>query len=157
MGGWGSGRTREHHLVDDALTLNLPLMLRRGLVKKGRSGRQMLRFRFGGERCASIRLAYDLTDPYESWLRLNYTRTFHDGGRTRVEQLIRLTYTEPNFGGRRWWMVCPSDGRRVAKLYLPPGGDTFASREEWRLVYRSQREEKMGRTLERLSRLKDRL
>jgi hypothetical protein len=36
-----------------------------------------------------------------------------------VEQPVRLTYTEPNYGGERAWFVCPvvSCGRKVAILY----------------------------------------
>ena len=44
-----------------------------------------------------------------------------------LDYKIRLVTTIPNYGGRRWWFICPSsrdDGgppRRMAKLYLPPG------------------------------------
>ena len=45
-----------------------------------------------------------------------------------MDYRVRLVTTEPTYGGRRWWFLCPlarQDGgppRRVAKLYLPPGG-----------------------------------
>jgi hypothetical protein len=44
------------------------------------------------------------------------------------------------------WFLCPlarQDGgppRRVAKLYLPPGGKYFGSREAYRLTYTSCQE-----------------
>jgi hypothetical protein len=59
------------------------------------------------------------------WLRLSYTLM-----RTNevLAYRLRLVTTRPRFGGVRWWFVCPLSargvpcGRRVGKLYLPPGG-----------------------------------
>jgi hypothetical protein len=63
-----------------------------------------------------------------------------------IEQEILLQTTLPRFGGVRWWFSCPmapKDGRRcnrrVARLYLPPGG-TLGCRTCHRLVYGSSRE-----------------
>jgi hypothetical protein len=67
-----------------------------------------------------------------------------------VRQIICLTATAPNYGGERWWMLCPYRGARVNKLYLPPGGDRFASRLFWRLGYRSERITEQARALDRL-------
>ena len=47
--------------------------------------------------------------------------------------------SQPHFGGRRWWFVCPRLNRRVRKLYLPLGGRHFWSRHAYRLGYASQR------------------
>jgi len=72
---------------------------------------------------------------------------------------ISLSMSTPcNYGGVRHWFVCPgcieeleahgvSDylgeearcGRRVAKLYLPPGGRLFLCRHCYGLAYLSQR------------------
>jgi hypothetical protein len=60
-----------------------------------------------------------------------------------VEQVAAVDHTFPPVGGCRWWFRCPGDaaraecGKRVAKLYLPPGGRRFACRHCWRLTYRS--------------------
>jgi hypothetical protein len=50
-------------------------------------------------------------------------------------------------GGLRWWFRCPACrgggppcGRRVGKLYLPPGGKVFACRHCYDLAYTSSRE-----------------
>jgi hypothetical protein len=59
---------------------------------------------------------------------------------------VRLTTTRPNFGGLRWWFICPlvrADGGprgRVAKLYLPPGQAYFGSRDAHGLTYTSCQE-----------------
>jgi len=36
-----------------------------------------------------------------------------------IEQEIQLVSTEPNYGGIRWWFLCPNCDRRVARLHLP--------------------------------------
>jgi hypothetical protein len=58
-----------------------------------------------------------------------------------VHQRIALTRTRPNFGGLRWWFLCPGSeqpcGRRCHKLYLPAGGVGFACCLCHGLVYSS--------------------
>jgi hypothetical protein len=53
---------------------------------------------------------------------------------------VTLVSTVPHYGGRRWWFICPIKKIRVAKLYLPPGATTFASRKAHNLTYRSSQE-----------------
>ena len=63
-----------------------------------------------------------------------------------MDYKVRLETTRPNFGGLRWWFICPlvrRDGgppRRVAKLYLPHGAKYFGSREGYGLTYTSCQE-----------------
>lgn len=153
MGGFGSGRTSGRGLVEDACSIDFPGMCRRGFIKDGESGRGRLEWIRGSDRCASIGYAYNLLDPTEAGLKLRFSRRRNDGTRHVISQLIRLTFTEPHYGGRRWWMICPFSGRRVAKLYLPHNGDSFASREVWQLAYRSQRLDERGEAFSRLFRL----
>jgi hypothetical protein len=81
---------------------------------------------------ATIGYEADLTDESDARLRLRYQA---DG--EPLDYKIRLVTTIPNYGGRRWWFICPlsrDDGgplRRVAKLYLPPGERYFGSREAY--------------------------
>ena len=64
-----------------------------------------------------------------------------------------LRYTEPQYGGRRWWFVCPLTRDRVAKLYLPPGQNRFASRRAYGLAYSSSRKSRSkSKTLDALLR-----
>lgn len=59
---------------------------------------------------------------------------------------VRLTYTQPHFGGDRCWFLCPKEGccveggRRCNRLYLPPGTRDFGCRQCHGLVYRSSQE-----------------
>ncbi|MGA8216889.1 MAG: hypothetical protein WB799_25115 [Candidatus Sulfotelmatobacter sp.] len=62
------------------------------------------------------------------------------------ESLIPVTTTRPHFGGKRHWFKCPivrdgkPCGKRVGRLYLPPGTPAFGCRHCHNLTYRSARE-----------------
>lgn len=157
MGGYNSGRRGGRPTIEDGLTVSLPLMMGRGWVRSGETGRGSLQWSRHGEKFSQIGHSFDMRDPEESWLKLSYRWT-PDGEPARsVEQRIRLVYTSPNFGGRRWWMLCPFTGQCVTKLHLPPGGGKFASRKAWRLGYRSQRVAGRDRPFEKLFRLQKKL
>lgn len=158
MGGYGSGRCAARPAVEDGLTINLPLMMRRGWIKDGsRRDYGSLTWSTNGTQRANINYSYDMTDPGSAFLRLKYTRTPYGKEQEAVDQLVRLTFTEPNYGGRRWWFICPYSGKRATKLYMPPGGDRFAGRAAWRLGYRSQRVAHRDRPFEKLFRLQRKL
>jgi hypothetical protein len=55
---------------------------------------------------------------------------------------VELTTTPCNYGGKRYWMVCPSWGchQRVGTLYF--GGGCFACRHCFNLTYKSQNQSK---------------
>jgi len=59
-------------------------------------------------------------------------------------QVVQLLPWVPRFGGRGWWMLCPSCSRRCRKLFRPPRADDgqnveFRCRHCWHLVYASTR------------------
>jgi len=56
---------------------------------------------------------------------------------------VHLDTTPCNYGGKRWWFLCPNCNRRCRILYLPPGGSYFLCRICHNLTYESQQE---GRT-----------
>jgi hypothetical protein len=78
-------------------------------------------------------------------------------GSRESDYWIQLETTPQPFGGRRWWFVCPQTGVRAAKLYLPNGAFTFASRRAYRLAYASQREPAHYRALRRAFKLRGKL
>mgnify|MGYP003544139355 FL=1 len=90
---------------------------------------------------ATIRYEADLRDTDNAWLRLHYRANGE-----AVDYKVQLVTTKPNYGGHRWWFICPivrRDGgppRRVAKLYLPSGSKYFGSREAYGLTYTSCQE-----------------
>lgn len=52
------------------------------------------------------------------------------------EQKIKILTTRPYFGGKRLWFQCGC-GRRVLRLYLPPGKRVFKCRGCYNLTHRS--------------------
>jgi hypothetical protein len=157
MGGYGSGRRASHMTVEEGLTVNLGLLMRRGWIKDGSTGSGSLSWSNSGEPVAQIHYNYNVTDPNEAYLILIYKIAWASAPATDVKQRIKLVHTRPNYGGRRWWMLCPATRRRVAKLHLPPGGDRFASRGFWGLSHRSQRSSHLYRPFDRLFRLQSKL
>ena len=52
---------------------------------------------------------------------------------------VMLTHTDGNFGGIRWWFVCPRCGRRIAHLYRPSDRSRFLCRHCHKLTYTLKR------------------
>lgn len=138
MGGWGSGRSGGRPIAEHCLRVDLPWMIRTGRIVPGHRILGTLQWTCGGEPSGSIRYEADLAHAGRERLILTYTRGSGDD-RENVRQEIRLVATQPQFGGKRWWMVCPYAGTRCAKLFLPGNGDRFASRKAWGIAYQSQR------------------
>lgn len=152
MGGYGSGRWGGRPTADSALRIDLAWMLRTEHAREGCRIRGSLAWTCGGHDSGSIGYVAAMDEPGQERLVLSYSNT-RRGNREDMRQTVWLTHTEPNYGGKRWWMLCPISGRRVGKLYLPPGGDVFASRQAWRLGYQCQRDARRDRAFERLFRL----
>lgn len=59
------------------------------------------------------------------------------------DQIIELETTPCNYGGERFWFLCPMEvngsvcGKRAGKLYLPPGEKLFGCRHCCDLTYES--------------------
>lgn len=155
MGGYRSGRHASQPAVEDGLTLALSRLRRLRLLVPGRwSGGEIVWTNTRtGERTSSVGFQADLSDPGAAWLRLHYTTTKRDGTKLACDYRIVLTTTVPNFGGVRWWFVCPLTGRLAAKLYLPPGAERFASRRAFRMAYESQRDKPLFRAQSREARV----
>ena len=156
MGGFGSGRHRGRPTADSSLRIDLAWMLRTGRASEGAHCHGTLHWTCGGRESGSISYHALMHEPGRERLELSYTNT-RQGERRDECQTVHLIHTVPNYGGKRWWMLCPVSGWRVGKLYLPPGGDIFASRQAWRLGYQCQRDAARDRPFERLFRLQKKL
>lgn len=159
MGGTGSGtwyRWNTKTTVDDCRVLNINAMVKKGAIPKCgyRSGGWRWTDTETGEEKASISYEVDTRDPENSSLRLYYTLTQQD---IKIDYKIPLNRTKAHYGGERLWFICPVKRRRVSKLYLPPGGDIFASRYAYSLSYKSQSENDGHRMIRRMWKLKNRL
>jgi len=159
MGGRGSGRSGGRYTVEDGLTLNLNKLIRARAFRPGhsRSGSIVWTNAYTDERVGAATYQADVGEDHGR-VRLTYTSTHPWSGEPRqADYWIALTTTPQPFGGRRWWFVCPRTGALVAKLHLPPGAVTFASRQAHRLAYRSQRESPYDRALNRAFKLRRKL
>jgi hypothetical protein len=158
MGGYGSGRSGGRPTTDSGLTLTLSKLLRDQLFRPGCAwgGSLVWTNTTTGERIGSI--SYEAHLRQESGrVRLRYTTTRWDGERRESDYWIVLETTPQPFGGRRWWFICPRTGVRAAKLHLPDGAFTFASRQAYRLAYACQREPAHDRALRRAFKLRGKL
>ncbi len=96
-----------------------------------------------GTRMSPVRCMMEIGKDDMPLLGLSYSVKDRWNREHRVEESIRLQTTRPNFGGVRWWFSCPrivdgeECGRRVGKLYRPPGSQTFACRRCLDLTYES--------------------
>lgn len=156
MGGYGSGRSGGRPTADASLRIDIALMLRTRKAIEGALCHGTLHWTCRGEPSGSISYVAAMHEPENERPQLSYSNT-RQGQKEEKVQTVRLSYTVPNFGGKRWWMHCPITGQRVGKLYLPNGGDVFASRTAWRLGYHSQRVTKRDQPFERLFRLQEKL
>lgn len=156
MGGWGSGRSGGRPIAEHCLRVDLPWMIRTGRIAPGQHMLGTLHWTRGSEPSGSVRYDADLSRAGCERLVLTYSRGSGDD-RESVRQEVRLVATQPQFGGKRWWMVCPYVGMRCTKLFLPGNGDRFASRKAWRVAYQSQRGGGSDAPFNRLNRLQRKL
>jgi len=151
MGGYGSGRQGGRVTIQGTASYVLNLRTLRGL-RPGTRG-------FGNIKWADGFVA-GLTftaGEYDAYFELEHeTRSTREPTR-QVRYKVPLTWTEPQFGGRRWWWCCPISGRRCGCLYLPLGAIYFASRVTYRLAYQSQRETPSDRAWRKARKLHQRL
>jgi hypothetical protein len=160
MGGFNSGRYGGRPTVEGGLTLDLYRLIRDGSFAPGGSRRGSIVWSnsaTGKKAVASIGFEAELGETRGRVL-LQYMTTDHWSGQKRESDYwLELTTTQQPFGGRRWWWVCPRTGQLAAKLHLPNGAVTFASRRAYRLGYRSQRESRRDRALTQAFQLRCRL
>ncbi|OGP65758.1 MAG: hypothetical protein A2169_15810 [Deltaproteobacteria bacterium RBG_13_47_9] len=87
----------------------------------------------------------------EPYVKLNYSITDRNSGeKTDYDYKVQLTTTPCNFGGVRYWFICPLSrngiycGRRTGTLYLASGGKYFGCRHCYNLSYESRNESRLG-------------
>ena len=104
-----------------------------------------------GEETSSIGIVVSTLDD-DNYVRFQYTSTDRNTKeKTKYDYKVQLTTTPCNFGGVRYWFICPLSrngvycGRRVAKLYKAPGANYFGCRHCYDLSYESRNESRLGR------------
>lgn len=137
MGGSGSGwQDAKKNVVDDCIVLSIRELIRERALVPGSYRRGSLIWQHAGsEPYAKFE--------YDSELRLDGTGSLflrYVGAGRQFCHWVSLVSTVPQYGGRRWWFICPIKKIRSAKLYLPPGATQFASRLAHDLTYMSCQE-----------------
>jgi hypothetical protein len=153
MGGSGSGnfyhwwRHGKKTTVEDCERIDANRWMREGILRAGVRLTGGWRWVYNSGRENSINYEVDTLDSARPVVRLFYSITRPvTKERESLDYHVELTTTGPRFGGLRWWFICPlvrSDWpceRRVAKLYLPPGGRYFGCRHCYDLTYTSCQE-----------------
>jgi hypothetical protein len=140
---WGWGKKTS---IEDCKTLDLAELRAAGLLAPGKRQMQVITWRRGERVTGRINILVDTLDPAQPRLRAIYTVTRPGADPQDLDYKIPLTPTLPNYGGKRWWLVCPLIAgdrpclRRVRVLYLPPGGLYFGCRACYNLTYTSCQE-----------------
>jgi hypothetical protein len=144
MGASGSGwQGPKKEIVEDCLVLSIKELARAGLLKTGWPS-VLWGWGSGVETVATVKLDLSMyAEKGTIWL------TYTANGQS-MQYTVSLVTTAPNYGGRRWWFVCPLTKARASKLYLPPNATTFASRQAYDLTYRSCRESGWRKRSEKL-------
>ncbi len=94
---------------------------------------------------SSAGLVIDITGE-QSYARLIYTITrYRDGSEEKYDYRIKLAKTRCNFGGVRYWFLCPRCGYRAGKLYRRPLGEMYFCRKCNDLTYESRNESRSYR------------
>lgn len=153
MGGPGSGnhyhwwRSRKKTVVEVCLRLDANLWMREGILKANHSYFGSRRWDYPTGQHFSVSYEVNTLDSTASYLRLYYTWIWTSTQKQEsADYRVRLVTTRPQFGGLRWWFICPRVvngrpcGRRVGKLYLPPEARHFGCRHCHKLTYRSAQE-----------------
>lgn len=150
LGGFGSTRWGWHSkatTVEECRSLDVNRWIREGIIvpESRRWGSWVWTNSYTNKQTASIGYEVNTTGS-PPWVRLYYTVTPWAGDPVDYDYKIALVSTMPNYGGLRWWFVCPlvTGGRacmrRVGKLYMPPGGRYYGCRHCYRLTYESAQE-----------------
>lgn len=131
--------------ADYLLTIDVPWLRKHGYFDGYRSGGiSWTRGGFiGDENKSSIGITASILDD-DNYVRLIYAQTDrHTGEKRNFDYKIPLTTTPCNFGGKRYWFICPwykngvYCGKRVGTLYKD--GDYFACRHCYDLTYGSRK------------------
>lgn len=128
--------------LESALCLSLPRLFQTGSLVPGRTTSGTLTWTRGtAEAIASI--SYDASLGEQDGI---LTLAYRVNGQ-EARDVIALSTVQNNYGGRSWYMHCPTTGRRARKLYKWSGLPQFRHREavQPRPTYASQRDSGFSR------------
>ena len=138
--------------MDAAIRLDLRVMRRQGFLVPGAitSGVQRWHRVGTGQETGAVSVTVNLADPNAGFVVVSFSLN----GDPRVQE-IPLASRAMRYGGRRYYFVCPKQGRRCE--VMPLVGGVFASRQAQKLTYQSQSATEIDRMQDRARRLEKRL
>jgi len=137
--------------VEDCRSVSISFLKKHGYLSPEccQSGGISWKNRYG-EETSSIGITVSTFEAH-SFVRFYYTVTKRSTGeKIECDYKVQLTTTPCNFGGVRYWFICPLSkngvycGRRVSKLYCAPGGNYYGCRHCYNLSYESRNETRTG-------------
>ena len=145
VGGYGSGRYgwSTTDKLNSCLKLNL-----KPILKGYQSG--SLSWSRNNKQFASIGYSRFLDNPADMYIRLNYSITPHNQEAINLDYQIQIITTPANFGGHRFWFICPVTFKKATVLYSSSRYQKFFSRHAIGLLYQSQSENHGYRMLYRM-------
>jgi hypothetical protein len=139
VGGYGSGRRGGTATAESTASYIIDI---KSLAPAFESGKRLTgSIRFDEGRFPVV-VTVDLTNEWNCFVELIHPTRDAQRRVPIITDRVQLTSTQPTFGGRRWWFLCPRTARRTTKLFLPNGGSHFWSRQAYGLGYRCQREDR---------------
>jgi hypothetical protein len=136
--------------VEDCRSVSISFLRKHDYFCGCRSGTIVWKNCYGEETSSISIIVSTMYD--DNYVRFQYTSTNRNTEeKTEYDYKVQLTTTPCNFGGVRYWFICPLSrngvycGRRVGKLYKAPGANYFGCRHCYDLSYKSRNESRLGR------------
>lgn len=144
MGGYNSGGGRGAMRQGQFWDLDIAVLKRLDFLRPG--FQKSLIWSINGEERARIGIEY-----HDDYLTLVYRMRERGGEWQPIRDRIPLTYTYPNYGGRRAWFICPSCRCRKRVLW---GRAYYRCAKCWGMTYETQYEDRASRLLSRAQKIK---
>jgi len=145
MSAGGRGVWNRKNRVDEVRSIDILDLHREKVFSKEPSMIWTSSWSRNGEVVTSISFRLEPGENRLFGLRFMYAITDNNTGeKQNYNYVIPIVATSCNYGGERWWYVCPlvvggrSCLRRCRIIYMPPGSEYFGCRECHRLTYESR-------------------
>ena len=131
--------------VDEARSIDILDLQRNNVFSKRPDIVWTARWYRGEDLTASISYRLETGGYGIEGVRFLYTVTDNNSGEKKdFNYVIPLVSTPCNYGGVRWWFICPLVingwvcNRRCRIVYMPPSAEYFGCRECYQLTYESR-------------------
>jgi hypothetical protein len=141
----GRGVLSRKSRVDEARSIDILDLQRKGVFTNKEAWSWTTSWSRNEKVAASVSYSVEFSGDRPTGLQLMYTITDNKTGEKRdYEYTIPVAATPCNYGGERWWYICPlivngkNCQRRCRIIYMPSGAEYFGCRECHRLTYESR-------------------